>query len=85
MAIRYLKKHAALEGVVTVEEAEPLLQWLRQQSHPAVHLGKCGHLHASALQVLLAVQPRVVAAPSAPWLAAALGIAVPAPLTGESA
>jgi hypothetical protein len=74
MTVRYLKKHAALEGVVTVEEAEGLLQWLRQQTRPAVHLGKCEHLHASALQVLLALQPRVVAAPSAPWLAAALGL-----------
>jgi hypothetical protein len=83
MAIRYLKKYAALEGVVTVEEAEALLQWLRQQTHPAVHLAKCGHLHASALQVLLALQPRLVAAPSAPWLAAALGCALPEPLTGE--
>jgi hypothetical protein len=74
MAIRYLKKHAALEGVVTVEEAESLLQWLRQQSHPAVHMGKCEHLHASALQVLLALKPRLVAPPAGPWLLAALGL-----------
>ena len=73
MTIRYLKKHAALEGVVTVEEADSLLQWLRSQSRPAVHLGKCQHLHSAALQVLLAVRPRVVEAPSDRWLALALG------------
>lgn len=72
MAIRYLKKHAALEGVVTVEDAEGLMQWLRGQTRPAVHLGRCEHLHAAALQVLMALGPRVVAAPADPWLAAAL-------------
>ncbi len=72
MAIRYLKKHAALEGVVTVEDAEGLLQWLRAQATPAVHLGRCEHLHAAALQVLLALRPRVVAVPADRWLAAAL-------------
>ncbi len=40
MPIRYLKKHAALEGHVTVDEAEGLQQWLLQQPRPAVHLGK---------------------------------------------
>jgi hypothetical protein len=75
MTIRYLKKHAALEDVVTVEEAEALLQWLRAQARPAVHLGRCEHLHSAALQVLLALQPRIVAAPGQPALAAALGIA----------
>jgi hypothetical protein len=72
MGIRYLKKHAALEGVVTVEDAEGLLQWLRMQGRPAVHLGRCEHLHGAALQVLLALQPRIVAPASDPWLAAAL-------------
>ncbi len=74
MSIRYLKKHAALEGVVTVEEAETLMQWLRAQPRPAVHLGRCEHLHAAALQVLLALSPRLVAAPADPWLAQALGV-----------
>jgi hypothetical protein len=74
MSVRYLKKHAALEGVVTVEEAEGLLQWLRQQTSPAVHLGKCSHLHGAALQVLLALKPRLVAQPADPWLQAALGL-----------
>jgi hypothetical protein len=72
MGIRYLKKHAALEGVVTVEDAEGLMQWLRAQARPAVHLGKCEHVHSAALQVLLALRPRLLAAPADPWLAAAL-------------
>jgi hypothetical protein len=75
MTIRYLKKHAALEGVVSVEDAETLMQWLRAQAKPAVHLGKCEHLHAAALQVLLALRPTLVAAPKDARLASALGAA----------
>jgi hypothetical protein len=72
MSIRYLKKHAALEGVVSVDDAEALAQWLRQQARPAVHLGKCEHVHAAVLQVLLALRPQVSAAPPDPWLAQVL-------------
>lgn len=72
MPIRYLKKYAALEGFVGVDDAEPLGQWLRNQNAPAVHLGKCEQVHAAVLQVLMALAPRVSMAPADPWLAAAL-------------
>jgi len=72
MAVRYLKKHAALEGNVTVEDAEALTQWLLQQRAPAVHLGKCEHVHGAVLQVLLALRPRVAAGPPDPLLAGVL-------------
>jgi len=72
MAIRYLKKHAALEGSVSVDDAETLTQWLLQQPAPGVHLGKCEHLHGAVLQVLLALRPKLVAAPADPLLAAVL-------------
>lgn len=72
MAIRYLKKHAALEGVVGPEDAEALSDWLRAQPAPAVHLGKCEQVHAAVLQVLLALRPRLAAAPAERWLALAL-------------
>lgn len=75
MPVRYLKKHAALEGHVSVDDAEALAQWLREQRVPAVHLGKCEHVHAAVLQVLLALRPRVSAAPPDAWLAAALAVA----------
>ena len=69
MPIRYLKKHAALEGVVTVEDAEALTQWLQLQAVPAVHLGKCTHLHGAVLQVLLALKPKLCAPPADALLA----------------
>lgn len=72
MAIRYLKKHAALDGVVGPDDAEALAAWLRQQPRPAVHLGRCEALHSAVLQVLLALRPRLAALPPDPWLVAAL-------------
>ncbi|WP_119156636.1 hypothetical protein [Caldimonas tepidiphila] len=75
MGIRYLKEHAALEGQVTVEDAEALMQYLREAEKPTVHLGRCEHLHAAVLQVLLALAPRIDALPADPWLAAVLGAA----------
>ena len=74
MGIRYLKKHAVLEGVVTVEDAEALLQWLRGRPDAAVGLKRCGHVHAAVLQVLVATRPRLVDAPADPLLARALGL-----------
>jgi hypothetical protein len=72
MTIRYLKKYAALEGIVGVDDAEALTQWLLQQHAPAVHLGKCDHLHGAVLQVLLALRPKVAVPPVDPLLASAL-------------
>lgn len=72
MGIRYLKKHASLEDIVTVEDAEALFDWLKQQARPAVNLSKCVHLHAAVLQVLLMVRPKVVGAVNDPLLSQAL-------------
>jgi hypothetical protein len=72
MTIRYLKKHAALEGVVGVDDAEALAQWLLRQAAPAVHLGKCEHLHGAVLQVLLALRPKLSEPPADALLAAVL-------------
>lgn len=72
MGIRYLKTHAALEGHVAAEDAEALVAWLRARKAPAVHLGRCEHVHAAVLQVLLALRPALKAPPADPWLAAVL-------------
>ncbi|OYU92471.1 MAG: hypothetical protein CFE45_23120 [Burkholderiales bacterium PBB5] len=75
MPVRYLKKHAALEGQVSADDAEALGQWLRDQNAPVVHLGKCDQVHSAVLQVLMALRPRVSAPPADPWLAEALNAA----------
>jgi hypothetical protein len=75
MGTRYFKKHAVLDGVVGVEDAEELLRWLRASDMPTVGMKRCTHVHAAALQVLLALRPRIVHAPADPWLAHVLGLA----------
>lgn len=64
MAISYTSTLATFEGVVSVEEAEGLLQW--RQAHPlgAADLGACTHLHAADLQVLIAGAVSVQAWPA---------------------
>ncbi len=63
MGIRYLKKHAALEDTVTVEDAEALSAWLQEQPRPAVQLARCTYLHSAVLQVLLALRPALLSVP----------------------
>ena len=60
----------ALEGQVTVEDAEALFAALREAA--VVDLSACEHVHAAALQVLLALRPRLAAPPTDRWLRAAL-------------
>jgi hypothetical protein len=59
---------AVLEGVVTVEEAEPLADWLRRTSAPRVNLRKCTHLHTAVLQCLLAAGVTISVPPADPFL-----------------
>ena len=63
---------AVFEGACSVEEAEPLLAWLRETPDAAVDLARCATLHAALAQLLLAARPRLVAPPADPVLAAAL-------------
>lgn len=72
MGIRYLKKSVTLQGRISAEDAEELQQWLKSQPRAAVNVGKCEHMHAAVLQVLLALRPRVTGTPADPWLQAAL-------------
>lgn len=76
MPIEYKKTIAALQDVVTVEEAEGLLEWLQQRRTPRVNLAACAHLHPANLQVLMAVQPKIQSWPEDAelrrWLESAL-------------
>jgi hypothetical protein len=60
---------ATLTGVVRVDDAEPLAQWLRETGQPRVDLAGCTHLHTAALQALLAARVELVSAPVEPFLA----------------
>ena len=68
MSLQLGSRTAVLEGVVTVDEAEPLAAWLRETSAPRVNLRRCTHLHTAVLQCLLAAGARVSVPPADPFL-----------------
>ena len=53
MAIVYKKNDAVFSDVVSVEDAEALLEWLQKKSAARVDLSACTHLHPANLQVLV--------------------------------
>jgi len=78
MAIEYRKSLAVFRDVVSVEDAEALLEWLQKKPAARADFSACSHLHPANLQVLMAAKPRVVAWPHdaafANWLKSALAI-----------
>jgi hypothetical protein len=66
----------ACDGPLTVEDAETLLQELVARPGARADLSACGHVHAAALQVLMAARVRVEGWPAdaalAAWLRTAL-------------
>jgi len=76
MPITYRKKSAIFDSLVTVEDAEDLLQWIQKNPQGKVDLSGCTHLHAANLQVLMATRIAIVALPKDAalknWLTAAL-------------
>ena len=69
MTVTCSESVAVLTGVVTVEDAEPLAQWLRQTSRPSIRMAGCTHLHTAALQALMAARPALDDVPTEPFLA----------------
>ncbi|MDD5227375.1 MAG: hypothetical protein PHN45_06550 [Methylococcales bacterium] len=61
MAIEYKKSLAVFDDFVGVEDAEALLEWFQKNPKGKVNFTTCTHIHASNLQVLMAVKPPVVA------------------------
>ena len=76
MPVSYKKNLVQLNGVVSVEDAEGLLEWLLKRPAAKVDLAGCTHLHPANLQVLMAAGCAVKALPLdqglAAWVASAL-------------
>ncbi len=76
MPIEYSEELAHLSGTVSVEEAESLLQWIQQYPHGKAALSGCSHIHAAALQVLMAANIEILTWPQdehfKTWLSTAL-------------
>lgn len=63
MAIEFKKTLAVFTEFVGVEEAEALLDWLLKNPKGRINLTDCTHIHASSLQVLMAVKPTIATEP----------------------
>ncbi len=69
MPLSFTATQARFEGVCTVEEALPLLEFLRGSTGPEFDLSACTYLHTALLQLLLLASPGMVAPPVDPGLA----------------
>jgi hypothetical protein len=78
MPIEFKQDCAFFADVVSVEEAEGLLEWLQKQPSPKVDFSACGHLHTANMQVLMAAKPEIVGWPAdselRAWLESALNV-----------
>jgi len=76
MPIEYKKKVVVMKDVVSVEDAEQLLEWLQGKSAIRVDMAACTHVHPANLQVLMAAGIKVSEWPADPdlgsWIASAL-------------
>jgi hypothetical protein len=76
MSIDYSGDSATFTEIVSVAEAEGLLEWLQTHPRAVLDLSACRHLHAANLQVLMAARPAIAAWPEeeklAQWLRNAL-------------
>ncbi|MBK1647576.1 hypothetical protein [Rhabdochromatium marinum] len=76
MPIEFQSDQAVLLDIVTVEEAETLLEWLQENPAAKVNLADCTHLHPANLQVLMAAKSGIDAWPKEAglraWLESAL-------------
>lgn len=76
MAIEFKKNLAVFSDFIGVEEAEALLEWLLKNQKGKINLSDCTHIHASSLQVLMAVNPPISAEPKDADLAMWLNVAL---------
>jgi len=76
MPIEYAEKQAVFRDVVSVDEAEGLLEWLQDARSAEADLSCCSHLHPANLQVLMAAEIAITAWPEnanlRAWLETAL-------------
>ena len=56
MSIEYTEDRAVFKDTVSVDEAEPLLDWITSLDEAVVDLSECTHIHTSVMQVLMAAE-----------------------------
>lgn len=69
MAVVFTTTQARFEDVCTVEEALPLLEFLKSSAGVEVDLSACTYMHTALIQLLLTARPRMTIFPADPVLA----------------
>ena len=69
MALVFTTTRVRFEEVCTVEDALPLLEFLKAGDAPEVDLSACAWLHTALLQLLLTARPTLIGRPVDPALA----------------
>lgn len=72
MPINFQNNVAYCSGVCDIEEAESLLEWVLKKRKPKCDLTELEHMHTAILQVIIAANIELVAAPVDPKLKAIL-------------
>ena len=67
MPLELTPERAVLSGHVSIEEAEPLLDWLRAHAGATVDVGRCGSMHMAVLQLLARAAPAIEGATARDW------------------
>ncbi len=66
--LRLTDRLATVSSVLTVDDVEPFVAWLRAHPRGRVDLRDCSHLHTGALQALLLFRPALAAPPGDTFL-----------------
>ncbi|MGB0659074.1 MAG: hypothetical protein ACPGNV_02760 [Mangrovicoccus sp.] len=70
MPLALTPERAVLTDHITIEEAEPLLEWLRDaESSGTIDVAGCCSMHMAVLQLLAVATPVIEGASTADWRA----------------
>ena len=57
----------ALEGIVTAEDTDQFITFLKEQPELLIDMSTCDHLHTAVLQAILILRPHISAMPADPF------------------
>jgi hypothetical protein len=64
MPLRFEDDSVHFDGHCVVDEALPLLEFLKEAQSPEIELASCDSMHTSLFLVLFALRPKILSLPS---------------------
>jgi len=59
--------HLVLDGIVTAEDTDQFVAYLKEYPELSLNLSACEHLHTAVLQAILILRPRISTMPADPF------------------